>query len=32
MTNTFHAFVARCRLRPEQNLDEHEEIEVSLVP
>jgi ADP-ribose pyrophosphatase len=33
MTNTFHAFVAEgCRFVREQSLDEHEEIEVSLVP
>lgn len=33
MTNTFHAFVAEgCRFVREQALDEHEEIEVSLVP
>ncbi len=33
MTNTFHAFVAEgCSLVREQALDEHEEIEVSLVP
>lgn len=33
MTNTFHAFVAEgCRLARAQRLDEHEEIEVLLVP
>jgi 8-oxo-dGTP pyrophosphatase MutT (NUDIX family) len=33
MTNTFHAFVAEgCSFIREQTLDEHEEIEVSLVP
>jgi ADP-ribose pyrophosphatase len=33
MTNTFHAYVAEgCILAREQALDEHEEIEVSLVP
>jgi ADP-ribose pyrophosphatase len=33
MTNTFHAFVAEgCVFSREQELDEHEEIEVSLVP
>jgi ADP-ribose pyrophosphatase len=33
MTNTFHAFVAEgCSLERAQALDEHEEIEVSLVP
>jgi ADP-ribose pyrophosphatase len=33
MTNTFHAFVAEgCELVRGQSLDEHEEIEVSLVP
>jgi ADP-ribose pyrophosphatase len=33
MTNSFHAFVAEgCRLSRPQSLDEHEEIEVFLVP
>jgi len=33
MTNTFHAFVAEgCVMDREQRLDEHEEIEVALVP
>lgn len=33
MTNSFHAFIAEgCRLVNEQKLDEHEEIEVLLVP